>query len=89
MSSGWVTVDSVADDGSIDDEEELESRTPKTWSTARMKFLKMDMVRAVFTKIMHSIPSDGAGRLERPISTEDEKLWGVLCKLNLFHFHDL
>lgn len=63
-----VTVDSVADDGSGGGDDDVESRNPKMWSIVRMKFLKMEIVRAVFTKIMHSIPSDGAGRLERPMS---------------------
>lgn len=74
-SSRWlVTVDSVADDGSgCGDDDDVESRNPKMWRIVRMKFLKMEMVRAAFTKIMHSIPSDAAGRLERPMSMRKKK----------------
>lgn len=40
---------------------------PTTWRIDRTKPLKMEIDRAVFTRITPSTPSDGAGRLERPI----------------------
>lgn len=36
--------------------------------------LNMDMDMAVFTRIMHNTPSDGAGRLDRPILTLKKSL---------------
>ncbi|KAK4795971.1 hypothetical protein SAY86_028297 [Trapa natans] len=85
-SSGWVMADSDVGGGGDDDvEDDAENQNPKTWTIVRIKFLKIEMVRAALTKIMHSIPSDGAGRLERPITSEDEQLQGVFWMLDLFH----
>lgn len=50
-----------------DDEDGDETRIPTIRRIDRTRPLMIETERAVFTKITHRNPSDGAGRLERPI----------------------
>lgn len=51
------------EDGNVGDERWM----PTTWRIDRTMPLKIDIDRAVFTRITPSTPSEGAGRLDRPI----------------------
>lgn len=53
-------------DGVCDEADEA-IRKPMIHRIVLMKLLKTEMDQAVFTKIIHRTPSDGAGRLERPM----------------------
>lgn len=61
--------DDAEDDVEDDDDER---RIPTTCRTDRIMPLTMEIDRAVFTKSTHRTPSDGAGRLERPILIKTE-----------------
>lgn len=50
------------------DDDGVERWMPTTWRIDRTMPLKMEIDIAVFTRITPSTPSEGAGRLERPIS---------------------
>lgn len=53
------------EDGEAEDEDERRIPTIRRMDLTRP--LMIETERAVFTKITHINPSDGAGRLERPI----------------------
>lgn len=60
-SNGSDGVSSISDGGG--------RSMPTTWRIDRTIFLKMEMERAVFTRRTERTPSEGAGRLESPISS--------------------
>lgn len=70
--SEWVwEISGEGDDGAGDDEDDDddddERLIPTMWRIVLTMPLTKDMEKAVFTKSTHNTPSDGAGRLERPM----------------------
>lgn len=66
MDSGAFSIES-GDEGNVAEDEER--WMPTTWRIDRTMPLKIEMDKAVFTRITPSTPSEGAGRLESPIVT--------------------
>lgn len=72
----------LSEEGSEADGEDGDKRMPTMWRIERTIPLTMEIDKAVFTKITHSTPSEGAGRLDRPIfSVSKLKLRGTWSEI--------